>query len=371
MKLLYTITLLFGLLIVFSCTELLLGEWNNPVDPLRDDSEPPGEVRNLKCESGDKELYLSWIDPDDVDFDHVEIWYGIDSANNQFIGNIKNLSTTITGLENFTVYHIKVLTIDSIGNFSEGILINKSTIDTFLSPINGAYVSNRPLLDFPSSLEDNKQYDVEISLNNDISLAFETATGLSKSQYQVITPITSGITYYWRYRVTGGEWSNIMSYEFIPHNIGDNAGGGIVFYIDTNNEYNWNYLIAAPSDLSTGIKSFDGGNYIETVNTGTAIGTGLTNTIAIISGHEAGYYVAKLCNEYDFNGYDDWFLPSKDELNQMYTYRQLIGGFTLTNYWTSSQYDISIWVQDFNVGYQNSVDCTADPSYAVRAIRFF
>ena len=48
--------------------------------------------------------------------------------------------------------------------------------------------------------------------------------------------------------------------------------------------------------------------------TGTAIGTGLSNTNTIIaqSGHTTS--AAKLCRDYRGGGFTDWFLPSKDEI---------------------------------------------------------
>ena len=49
---------------------------------------------------------------------------------------------------------------------------------------------------------------------------------------------------------------------------------------------------------------------------------------------------------YSGGGYDDWFLPSKDELNAMYTYMLVMTsgmlptyGFENGNYWSSSQFD--------------------------------
>ena len=37
------------------------------------------------------------------------------------------------------------------------------------------------------------------------------------------------------------------------------------------------------------------------------------------------------------NGYDDWFLPSVDELIQMYQQKDAIGGFDSVYYWSSTQ----------------------------------
>ena len=48
-------------------------------------------------------------------------------------------------------------------------------------------------------------------------------------------------------------------------------------------------------------------------------------------------------------GQDDWFLPSKDELNEMYIQRIAIGGFTSDGYWSSSEFnEDAVWGQGFD-----------------------
>lgn len=107
-------------------------------------------------------------------------------------------------------------------------------------------------------------------------------------------------------------------------------------------------------------------------STATALGTGLNNTNLIIQyvGNNSTY-AAKLCRNYTGGGYTDWFLPSKDELNKLYLNKTLIGGFTATSYWSSSEYNILYaWSQNFaNGGLYNNTD----KNYygKVRAVRKF
>ena len=105
-------------------------------------------------------------------------------------------------------------------------------------------------------------------------------------------------------------------------------------------------MIAATEDNSTGIQWYNGAN-TTTGATGTALGTGLANTNAIIAsqGGTAGSYAyaAGICADYSVTEggvtYDDWFLPSKDELNILYLNKDKIGGLKSSFYWSSTEYD--------------------------------
>ena len=169
--------------------------------------------------------------------------------------------------------------------------------------------------------------------------------------------------------------------------IGDFTAGGVVFYIasppvdlDGDGDLD-NGLVAAVTDQSAGIQWYNGA-YIVTGATGTAIGTGASNTNAIIAAQGATEtaYAAGLARAYRGGGFNNWFLPSKDELNAMYLNRAAInltasanGGvdLALIYYWSSTEYDINFaWIQYFNVGNQSS-GFKFFPSYGVRAVRAF
>ncbi len=68
---------------------------------------------------------------------------------------------------------------------------------------------------------------------------------------------------------------------------------------------------------------------------------------------------------------DDWHLPSKDELNKLYRYKDKIGSFNKEIYWSSSGYNYEeAWAQSFNVGSQLSWSKNIH-QMRVRAIRAF
>ena len=148
--------------------------------------------------------------------------------------------------------------------------------------------------------------------------------------------------------------------------IGDTYQGGIVFYLDASG----GGLIAALSDSLTGDTVAPWGCYSETITgaNGIEIGTGQQNTDAIDTVCTTIGTAADICNNLILNGYDDWFLPSKGELNEMYLnlYIQGLGNFVVNSgigsarYWSSTQYNInSAWTQQF---YDTSTDGSPGPN---------
>jgi len=71
-----------------------------------------------------------------------------------------------------------------------------------------------------------------------------------------------------------------------------------------------------------------------------------------------------------------WRLPTKDELNLLYTNKNEIGGFAIGDYWTNGNYwsstqgnSYGAWVQSLNFGGQS--DFNKSDTYNVRAVRAF
>lgn len=157
-----------------------------------------------------------------------------------------------------------------------------------------------------------------------------------------------------------------------PLAVGDYYEGGYVFYLDQASKSG---LVCAADDQSSNSTWCNGANVILTGANGSAVGTGQTNTTAIIAAQGAGTYAAKLCDDLVLSGYSDWFLPSKDELSLMYEnlHKKGIGGFTEYGfgYWSSTESNASYaYVVAFASGQQaTSMKPLGTRVRAVRAIK--
>lgn len=154
------------------------------------------------------------------------------------------------------------------------------------------------------------------------------------------------------------------------HFIGEQFGGGIIFYLNKTGDHG---IIATAQDLEEPAVWA----YTDTITNAIAskLGSGAKNTERIFHtqgdpGDEAEDYAAIECREFSINGFNDWFMPSKDELNEMYKQREKIGGFKPYAYWSSSEVNISkAWFQNFGNGIQ--VKAAKIYSYALRPVRYF
>jgi TolB-like protein len=160
------------------------------------------------------------------------------------------------------------------------------------------------------------------------------------------------------------------------YKIGDTGpAGGIVFFDRGFTGDGWRYLEAAPAGAE--FTAQWGAYQKEVSNTTTAVGFGKQNTKIIIDRLRAlgeTNKAAQICAALDINGYKDWFLPSKDELNLMYTNlkQKGLGGFSNNWYWSSSQgntYDS--WVRRFSDGLHDYSNLLKNNTFFVRAVRAF
>jgi hypothetical protein len=150
------------------------------------------------------------------------------------------------------------------------------------------------------------------------------------------------------------------------YQIGDRGpAGGTVFYITDGGLHG---MEAAPQDQSAGAAW---GCYRTLIGAdGTAVGTGAQNTADILAGCSEAGTAASIVDAYTLGGYDDWFLPSKDELNLLYAQKDVVCGFASTNYWSSTENGRSYALyQHYSKGNQHY--SYKSDTLRVRAVRAF
>ncbi|MEX0813138.1 MAG: hypothetical protein WD048_13045 [Chitinophagales bacterium] len=185
----------------------------------------------------------------------------------------------------------------------------------------------------------------------------------------VLSKLIPNTTYYIRAyasNINGVVYGEEISFTtgYIPqYSVGDiGPAGGYVFY--DKGEYSdfWRYLESASpgwygtdSDPELTWGCFR--TYLRAVNT--EIGFGEINTSIIVAECGNISFAAKTCADYSvsYNNivYSDWFLPSKDELNQMYLNlkQKGLGELEDSYYWSSSEMTALIaWLQGYDDGLQ-------------------
>ena len=144
-----------------------------------------------------------------------------------------------------------------------------------------------------------------------------------------------------------------------------------------------NNLIAATADNSSNIQW--GGLGTATGASAQSNIDGAANTATIVAALGPGVYAAQLCSDYEVDSqgntpcqagnacYNDWFLPSKDQLNQLYLNRAAVGGFASATYWASTEFSanptVDGWAQVFSSGVQGGD--TKNVTHSVRCVRAF
>jgi hypothetical protein len=190
-------------------------------------------------------------------------------------------------------------------------------------------------------------------------LTFNTSTGLLTGTPTEVAGVTT-------YTITGTNASGSAARTFaltvsaVVYSVGQTGpGGGKVFYVATTPfacgatlSVTCTYLEAAPtagaSAWTDATYAWSGTTNVLIGTTSTSIGTGLKNTLAMVTQSATAGKAGTASRAYRGpNGLDDWFLPSKDELNEMYEQRALMDGLVASDYyWTSSEADIDrSWFQ--------------------------
>jgi hypothetical protein len=234
-----------------------------------------------------------------------------------------------------------------------------------------------------------------------------TKTGIAKLSWRFGAALDKNVACTWKVRARNargaGPWSASRRFK-VALALGDAYGGGKVAYILRSGDPGYvagetHGLIAATTDQTSadpwGVTwSNFTDSLIGTTAQGVALGTGPANTAAIVAQTietqpcvEGAAYV---CDNLVEGGYDDWYLPSKDELDKLYLlYMKYAkagksGNFNPSGhyqaYWSSSESAglgglVLAWYQDFDNDPDPGVDLQSTTfkthTYSVRAVRSF
>ena len=148
------------------------------------------------------------------------------------------------------------------------------------------------------------------------------------------------------------------------HYIGESFAGGTIFYLDETGQHGmvWSSFNVGPPFNDIYWTNLLGGAWTNygcpgiSSNSQDSFGSGQQNTANMISTCTANETIATYASNYVYNGFGDWFIPSKDELNLAYQNLALngLGNFHIESwgrYWSSSQTDFyRAWILDGTSG---------------------
>lgn len=204
----------------------------------------------------------------------------------------------------------------------------------------------------------------------------KTSDGTGTSSFSSRIILSSNSTYYVRAYATNsfgtGYGNEVTVVTGIA--IGLLHGGGMIFNVDGSGQHG---LVSALSDQSLAAPWAPGALFTTQTNaTSTTNGSANTATIINVYGNSSNY-AAKLCRDYNAGGFNDWFLPSNDQLFILSGYQDVVGGFPTPcvlctfNYWSSTEFNnFKAWDQNLNYGSSFNNPQKNQLNY-VRAIRAF
>jgi fibronectin type 3 domain-containing protein len=292
-------------------------------------------------------------------------------------------SYTNTGLSTGTTYYYKVSAVYAVGEGSLSGYVSGTTYPGVPTGLTATAQSTSSIqLEWNAvtgatyyKVYQGSEYTLGYSLVTTVSGTSYTNTGLSSNT--AYSYLVSAVN-------SGGEGSSsdgvsatTLLWIDALYAIGDTGpAGGLIFWADVTgfvfDGVTYHYLEVAPEDLG----SYQWGGYGTACGTGTAIGTGIANTAELVT-HDHGtpssgsglHLAARACADYSYGGYDDWFLPSLDEMCRITYLKAQV--FSSTYYWSSSEISSSeAWRNYFGIGiqYQNYLKHNG---FRVRPVRAF
>lgn len=251
-------------------------------------------------------------------------------------------SVSVNGLEANTTYHVRAYASNNYSDVAYGNNITFTTGDivNFITDIPRNIITTRvdlnaTISDAPGVSVSSRGFVIDTAVNptiDDVSIDGGYGTGEYGGQISNLNPNT---TYYARpYARVNGEYVYGVEQSFRTTGYFGPASGYVVFDKGETTE-GWRYLEASPQQSN--FNNVWGCRDTFISNTYEDVGTGWSNTGQITSNCNASSFAAKTAFNYSYNGYSDWFLPSR--LEAIITMRSLSDLNALTNvyHWTSTE----------------------------------
>jgi hypothetical protein len=202
-------------------------------------------------------------------------------------------------------------------------------------------------------------------------LTLSCATTTSDTEPEVLEPSTVSE----EQEDPSNQLSTTEQEPIATYQVGDQGpAGGYIFYVDSANQFEWTYLEAAPAGWYGQPEDPAiawGDPEILTGAEGREIGEGQNNTRLIFE-HDSEITAASIIAGITIGDFSDWFLPSQNELNQMYNqlHRRGLGDFARQAYWSSTEsMSQSAFTQNFS--HSGQIASTKTNERRVRPIRAF
>ncbi len=260
-----------------------------------------------------------------------------------------SFAANITGLTSNVTYYVRAYALNSAGvGYGEvrPFTASATSPDAVTMAATGVYSTKATLHAWVNgnnqSTSVSFEYGTTTAYGQTVTASPSVVSGTSDSVTADLTSLSPLVTYHYRVKITniyGTAYGADMTC-YTGYVVGEHALGGLVYYTDQTGTHG---LVCTDSSIA-GSVAWSNGSYMTTGATGTAIGTGLSNSSSIIAAQGSGNYAADICHNLTYKGYNDWYLPSAEE------FRQIISsgaGFPVVvpigwlYFWSSSEIDAS------------------------------